>query len=898
MRNKLLLFVIQFFFAVCLSYAQNVLVDFNFQSASLPSGVTSDGTISTGGPINSCTDCSIGRLVVDAGGYLQADIASCGEFIVKMKSSGSTPRVVTVKYKHSGAADFSIAGTLSVVQAGTGVYNLSSTFPDILSSGNTSIRLENAPSGGQVHIHDLYIESSASQSTEAEIFQFKLPNQVGDEVIDSGTATIAISMPLGSDLSAVVPTTVEISSAATINPSADTARNFTVGNTVVYTVTAQDGVTTKDWTVSVSEVASWEKDITAFTLVNNQIGASVIDSANGTVDVVVPQSTDVTNLVPVEFTISDFATISPLVTTARDFTNPVQYTITAQDASTKVWTVNVTQEVPVYNLNVSVSGLGNVTLSPEGGSYSENTVVTLTAQPIFNSTFTGWAGDLSGTELVKNITMNGNKNVVANFDSDIELDFETPVGFASVNTGSTYQNFDFSFNGPVTGGQQATDTLWVNGPTDFDMLAWHLYYRNRAYKGQDNTNGVTATPLVIVFKPGIYEEGTSSSSAWGNHMLTVQEQGDLTIIGEENVVLKFGLNIKRSWNILIRNLTFYDYYDDGINIGEPETHHIWVDHCTVGHPIAKPANQDHPDGGIDIKAGASYVTLSWNLLRNSWKTNLIGHSDSNTSEDLGKLKVTLYANHYYSTNSRNPRVRFGEVHVLNNLIEDVSLYGIAASNQSQVYAENNFYLNTRWPMYADRTVPNFQAVYGVNTDNTFTSKTGNTPATALKQVGNAYDDSALPVITAQINPLMLNPGGRSVKFDELNPGSIFEPSSYYTYTPMPAAAVEEIVPLYAGADVVDFFAPQSLSVSDLDNTSTQFLAYPNPVLNYLTLKHPIADNNGNIQVYSVSGVTIKSIKVEASQSATVLDLSELAPGFYFITYKDGSNHHQWSIVKK
>ena len=228
MRNKLLLFVIQFFFAVCLSYAQNVLVDFNFQSASLPSGVTSDGTISTGGPINSCTDCSIGRLVVDAGGYLQADIASCGEFIVKMKSSGSTPRVVTVKYKHSGAADFSIAGTLSVVQAGTGVYNLSSTFPDILSSGNTSIRLENAPSGGQVHIHDLYIESSASQSTEAEIFQFKLPNQVGDEVIDSGTATIAISMPLGSDLSAVVPTTVEISSAATINPSADTARNFTV----------------------------------------------------------------------------------------------------------------------------------------------------------------------------------------------------------------------------------------------------------------------------------------------------------------------------------------------------------------------------------------------------------------------------------------------------------------------------------------------------------------------------------------------------------------------------------------------------------------------------------------------------------------------------------------------
>src|SRR5690606_546207 len=127
-----------------------------------------------------------------------------------------------------------------------------------------------------------------------------------------------------------------------------------------------------------------------------------------------------------------------------------------------------------------------------------------------------------------------------------------------------------------------------------------------------------------------------------------------------------------------------------------------------------------------------------------------------------------YGNYFYNTNSRNPRVRFGEVHVLNNLEEKVMLYGIAASNKSQVYAEGNFFLNTRWPMYADRATADFREVYGNNTDNTFTSKTGNKPATGLKQVNNAYDDSGLPVITAQINPAMLNPGGRSVKVDEHN----------------------------------------------------------------------------------------------------------------------------------
>ncbi|OMP30966.1 DUF5018 domain-containing protein [Mangrovimonas sp. DI 80] len=895
MVKKLLSLLVLLLLATEVSYSQETLIDFNFQEPEMPEGITSDGTISTGGPVNNCTECSEGRLVVSTGGYLQADVSSCGVFLVKMKSSGSTPRTVTVKYQHLGSEDYIIAGDVSVVQSGTGLYELTDLFPVLQTPGTTSIRLENAPSGGQVHIHDLYIESSADLFSEADILTFNLPGQVGEEIIDTDANTISVSVPIGFDLTSVVPELIEISPSATISPSVDTTRDFSVGNNVSYEVTSQDGNTIKEWLVSVSEVVSSEKDITAFTLVENQIGETIIDSEAGTIEVTVPESMDVTNLVPLTLTISPFSGITPSADTPRDFSSPVEYTVTAQDNSTKTWTITVSEELPFYSLDVSVTGIGNVTLSPEGGIYEEGTVVTLTAEPIWDATFTGWAGDLSGNELVETITMDGSKSVTATFSADVELDFEIPVGFASVDTGTEYQNYDFSFNGPVSGGQGAADTLWVNGPDDFDMLAWHLYYRNRAYKGLSGTNGVTATPEVIVFTEGVYEEGTSDSSAWGNHMLTVQEQGDLTIIGEQNVVLKFGLNIKRSWNVLIRNLTFYDYYDDGINIGEPETHHIWVDHCTVGHPDTRPEDQDHPDGGIDVKGGASYITLSWNILRNSWKTNLIGHSDSNGSEDLGKLKVTLYANHYFNSNSRNPRVRFGEVHVLNNLVEGITLYGIAASNQSQVYAENNFYLNTRWPMYADRKVSDFQAVYGVNTDNTFTSKTGNYPATALKQVGNAYDDSELPVITSQINPEMLNPGGRSVKFDELNPEGIFEPSSYYDYEAFPADVVEELIPLYAGADVIDFFQTESLGVLDLEEQL--FKLYPNPVKDYLVLQHASAQKNGAIDVFNLSGVIVMSVKVEEMSMLTRLDLAALANGFYVVQYKDAQKQQQFRIVK-
>jgi hypothetical protein len=53
-------------------------------------------------------------------------------------------------------------------------------------------------------------------------------------------------------------------------------------------------------------------------------------------------ATDITSLSPV-ISISPFANISPASGVARDFTAPVTYTVTAQDATTKQWTVTVSK---------------------------------------------------------------------------------------------------------------------------------------------------------------------------------------------------------------------------------------------------------------------------------------------------------------------------------------------------------------------------------------------------------------------------------------------------------------------------------------------------------------------------------------------------------------------------
>jgi uncharacterized repeat protein (TIGR02543 family) len=68
-----------------------------------------------------------------------------------------------------------------------------------------------------------------------------------------------------------------------------------------------------------------------------------------------------------------------------------------------------------FTLTVNITGTGTVTLNPIGGTYEAGTVVTLTATPDSNYTFTGWSGDLSGSTNPTTITMDSNKTFSVSF---------------------------------------------------------------------------------------------------------------------------------------------------------------------------------------------------------------------------------------------------------------------------------------------------------------------------------------------------------------------------------------------------------------------------------------------------------------------------------------------------
>ncbi|WP_242696350.1 InlB B-repeat-containing protein [Longitalea luteola] len=205
----------------------------------------------------------------------------------------------------------------------------------------------------------------------------------------------------------------------------------------------------------------------------------------------------------------------------------------------------------------------------------------------------------------------------------------------------------------------------------------------------------------------------------------VRVSSNTTIIGLPGAKLHGGFDIRGS-NVIIRNMIVQgpgaeDVNGiDCINIDGSSTTNVWIDHCDV---------YDGQDGNLDITNGASYVSITWTKFHytsassNHQFCNLIGNSDSKTS-DRGRLKVTMAYNWWTTgTVERMPRVRFGQVHVVNNLFDSPQAdYCVRAGVEADILVEGNYFDGVNEPI--DLYENDFTAVTARN--NVFNNTTGNT----------------------------------------------------------------------------------------------------------------------------------------------------------------------------
>jgi pectate lyase len=172
-------------------------------------------------------------------------------------------------------------------------------------------------------------------------------------------------------------------------------------------------------------------------------------------------------------------------------------------------------------------------------------------------------------------------------------------------------------------------------------------------------------------------------------------------------------------NVIVRNISFEDTADcfpewsptDGVtgnwnaeydSISVSHATHVWIDHNRFAdlrtrdeiQPMYFGHRYQVHDGLLDITNESDFVTVSWNQFTSHDKTMLIGNSDS-APEDREHLRVTLHHNLFDGVGQRAPRVRYGKVHVYNNVYRADkntnyrSSWG--AGVESQIYAENNYF---------------------------------------------------------------------------------------------------------------------------------------------------------------------------------------------------------------
>ena len=187
-------------------------------------------------------------------------------------------------------------------------------------------------------------KAAAGPSSSADVLAFSIPQQTALGSVDATTNSITIEVSNGANLASLTPT-ITISPGATSDPVSETVGDYT--SAVTIKVTAEDGTTIEDWTVTVTEAAapggpaSDETDVLTIT-VPGQEQEAYIDPRNHIIMIVTASGTDLTNITPT-FTLSPFATSQPLSGTAGNYQNAGDIVVTAQDGTTQqLWIVKMT----------------------------------------------------------------------------------------------------------------------------------------------------------------------------------------------------------------------------------------------------------------------------------------------------------------------------------------------------------------------------------------------------------------------------------------------------------------------------------------------------------------------------------------------------------------------------
>lgn len=189
--------------------------------------------------------------------------------------------------------------------------------------------------------------SAAATENLLKTYSVSINGETREGVIDQTNKTVTLTLPysyksgnVNASAKSAIVSNFTYSDLATCDKTSGAALDYSFSDAIdnFITVTSQAGVANSYKMIVKYDEAETNKDITNFSVGTGQV---VISGTN--ITVTVSGTTDVTNLTPT-ISVSSMATVSPASGVTQDFTNPVTYTVTAEDGSIQQYTVTVVKD--------------------------------------------------------------------------------------------------------------------------------------------------------------------------------------------------------------------------------------------------------------------------------------------------------------------------------------------------------------------------------------------------------------------------------------------------------------------------------------------------------------------------------------------------------------------------
>ena len=465
---------------------------------------------------------------------------------------------------------------------------------------------------------------------EAQIVDFNFPARMSEPEIIPSTGLVNVVASYQADLTNLSETVTVSEGATYVESSSDITENE---RTFHYAVTSENGENTINWTVVVAKAttASTANDIVSFTF-DEQSRDSDINTESHTVTAYAEWNFDLENeeIAPI-IGVSPMATINPASGFARNFYEPVQYTVTAEDGtSEQEWTVTIIND-PNACVNPFAIGVDDI----------EATSATLTWNKVY--TETSYRVKVSSTEMT-------NMNAEADaYDNVVALDGDETVAslaIAELEPITTYYVYvqsncgaedwtETSFTTPCGGVvsvpfvenfsiSSATRQCWTIIDANNDAgYQWNLYmggwyYENGVAEYYHNPSNQADDWLIspriavvdgayLTFK---YRTNTNTNETFSVYVMDrPADYENATVIRESQTVCSFGYS-----NIENIDLSAYAGQEKYIGIrcqSQAGAYALYIDDFTVALPIytiVASAGENgiiSPEGSMEVYHGST-----------------------------------------------------------------------------------------------------------------------------------------------------------------------------------------------------------------------------------------------------------------------------------------------------